>query len=205
MHEGWLERWQEGRIGWHEPEGNRSLKKHWTESGKRVLVPLCGKTKDLIWLEQHGNEVVGVELSEIAIRAFFEENAIAFSEIEGELTAFVAADRPITIYCGDYFRFSAGPFDGYYDRGALVAMSPDLRAGYVEHTRALLSDDAAKLIISVEYDQTIADGPPFSLPGDEITRLWPGMRRVDAYDDTENCPPKFREAGLDKLVESVWR
>lgn len=205
MNEDWLKRWQEGNTGWHEAEGNRSLRKHWTESGKRVLVPLCGKTKDLIWLEQQGNEVVGVELSEIAVRGFFAENGIGFSEVKGDLTAFVADDRPITMYCGDYFRFSEGPFDGYYDRGALVAISPDLRDRYVEHTRALLSDDAVKLIISVEYDESVASGPPFSLSGDEITRLWPGVRCVDAYDDIENGPPKFREAGLDKMLEAVWK
>jgi thiopurine S-methyltransferase len=205
MNKHWLERWQEGRIGWHEAEGNRSLRKHWTASGKRVLVPLCGKTRDLIWLEHQGNEVVGVELSEIAIEAFFEENAIAFSKIEGALTAYVADDRPITIYCGDYFRFSEGLFNGYYDRGALIALPPDLRHDYVKHTRSLLSADARKLIISVEYDQSIATGPPFSVPEQTMLALWPELQRADAYDDTENCPPKFREAGLAMMLEVVWR
>lgn len=205
MNKHWLERWQEGRIGWHEAEGNRSLQKHWTESGKRVLVPLCGKTRDLIWLERQGNEVVGVELSEIAIEAFFEENGIAFSKVEGELTAYVADDHPITIYCGDYFNFSEGAFDGYYDRGALIALPPHLRHDYVKHTRSLLSADASKLIISVEYDQSIATGPPFSVPEQTMLALWPELQRADAYDDTENCPPKFREAGLAMMLEVVWR
>ena len=69
--EPWLERWQIGRTGWHEPSGNRNLRAHWSWSGKRVLVPMCGKTPDLLWLEELGNEVVGVELSEIAVVAFF--------------------------------------------------------------------------------------------------------------------------------------
>jgi len=205
MNKHWLERWQEGRIGWHEAEGNRSLRKHWTASGKRVLVPLCGKTRDLIWLERQGNEVVGVELSEIAIEAFFEENGIAFSKVEGALSAYIADDRPITIYCGDYFEFSGGLFDGYYDRGALIALPPDLRDDYVKHTRSLLSADASKLIISVEYDQSIATGPPFSVPEQTMLALWPEFQRADAYDDTENCPPKFREAGLAMMLEVVWR
>jgi thiopurine S-methyltransferase len=205
MNKHWLERWQEGRIGWHEAEGNRSLRKHWTASGKRVLVPLCGKTRDLIWLERQGNEVVGVELSEIAIEAFFEENGIAFSKVEGALSAYIADDRPITIYCGDYFEFSGGLFDGYYDRGALIALPPDLRDDYVKHTRSLLSADASKLIISVEYDQSIATGPPFSVPEQTMLALWPELQRADAYDDTENCPPKFREAGLAMMLEVVWR
>ncbi len=205
MNEHWLERWQEGRIGWHEAEGNASLQKYWTVSGKRVLVPLCGKTRDLIWLARLGNEVVGVELSELAVRAFFDENDIAFSRVEGALTAYVAEDRSIRIYCGDYFDFSDGLFDAYYDRGALVAMPPNLRARYVEHTRSLLAPDAAKLLISLEYDESVATGPPFSVPADEIHSYWPGLERVAAHDDIDNGPPKFREAGLDEMIEVVWR
>jgi len=205
MNENWLQRWQEGRIGWHEPEGNSSLKKYWSVSGKRVLVPLCGKTRDLIWLERQGNEVVGVELSELAVQAFFAENDIAYSLIEGALTAYVAKEHSITIYCGDYFAFSKGPFDAYYDRGALVAIPPNLRGKYVEHTRLLLCADAVRLIICLEYDESIATGPPFAVPAGEVLSYWADLKRVAAYDDIENGPPKFREAGLDKMIEVVWR
>lgn len=201
----WLERWQEGRIGWHEAEGNASLRKHWRATGRRVLVPLCGKTQDLLWLEGQGNEVVGVELSEIAAEAFFAENELSFSRTAGAMTTYAANERRITICCTDYLDFSAAPFDGYYDRGALVAIAPDVRRRYVQHTRALLSANAAKLIISLEYDQSIALGPPFSVPADEMRELWPELHGVDRYDDIDNCPPKFREAGLKEMFEIVWR
>lgn len=204
MNENWLERWQEGRIGWHEAKGNRSLRKYWTDSGKRVLVPLCGKTTDLIWLEGEGNEVVGVELSEIAILTFFEENEMSYSVVEGDLTAYVADDRRITVYCGDYFSFVGGPFSGLYDRAALVALPPQRRDDYVRHTRSLLSTGASKLVISVEYDQSIVAGPPFSVPEEAMLSLWPELECIDTYDDTENCPPKFREAGLAMMREAVW-
>lgn len=205
MTEQWLARWREGHTGWHEAEGNPSLKKFWTATGKRVLVPLCGKTQDLIWLERQGNEVIGVELSELAVEAFFAENEIPYSCVEGALSAFVAKDRSITIYCGDYFQFSAGPFDAYYDRGALVALPETMRGDYVEHTRTMLHTETAQLIISLEYDESIAAGPPFSVPAEEILGYWPKLQRVDAYDDIENGPPKFRNAGLDEMIEVVWR
>lgn len=205
----WLERWRVGRTGWHEAEGNKSLRKYWGASGRRVLVPLCGKSKDLLWLEREGNEVIGVELSEIAARAFFDENGIPYSRVDGELPAYVGDDTRITIYCGDYFGFSlrddVPAFDAYYDRGALVALTPDLRDAYVRHSQSLLSADAVKLIITVEYDQSIASGPPFSVPEKTMLSLWPELQRVDAYDDTENCPPKFRDAGLAMMLEVVWR
>ena len=205
MTEPWLERWQEGKIGWHEAQGNLSLQEHWTVSGKRVLVPLCGKSLDLIWLERQGNEVVGVELSEIAVRAFFDENAIDYSIVDGALNAYVAKDRSITIYCGDFFEFSEGLFDAHYDRGALIALPAEVRRAYVEHIRSLLSADAAQMIISLEYDDSIATGPPFSIPAHEILTYWPGLQRVDARNDIENGPPKFRAAGLSEMIEVVWR
>lgn len=205
MNDDWLERWREGRIGWHESAGNRSLQKHWNATGKRLLVPLCGKSRDLVWLEKQGNKVVGVELSGIAAEAFFEENGIAFARIEGEFTSYVAEDRAITIHCGDFFKFAEGPFDGYYDRGALVAIAPDRREAYVRHAQSLLAADAAKLIITVEYDQSIAAGPPFSIPAAAMHRWWPELNRVDAYDDIDNGPPKFREAGLREMIEVIWR
>ena len=205
MTEPWLERWQEGRIGWHEPAGNSRLRKHWTAAGRRVIVPLCGKAFDLIWLEQQGNEVVGVELSEMAVRAFFEENDILYSVLDAELPAFTADDRQITIVCGDYFAFTADTFDAYFDRGALVALPPDLRPRYVEHTRSLLAADAEILIITLEYDQDVVDGPPYAVGADELLTYWPEVKRVDAYEDLENGPPKFRAAGLREMTAVVWQ
>jgi thiopurine S-methyltransferase len=204
MNEDWLERWQVGRTGWHEPEGNRNLQEHWTVSGRRVLVPLCGKTPDLLWLEAQGNEVVGVELSEIAVEAFFEENALAHEAVDGDLPGWRATDRNLTIYCGDFFDFRSDPFDAHYDRGALIALTPELRARYSRHVSSLLSDDAFQLVITIDYDQSVCDGPPFALSGEEIRGHWPTLRRHARVDDTANAPPKFLEAGLQEMHEVVW-
>ena len=103
MTETWLDRWQEGRIGWHEASGNVSLKNHWRTSGRRVLVPLCGKSVDLRWLAEQGNEVVGVELSAIAVEAFFAEQELEDSIAAGDLLCYQARDADNTIYCGDFF------------------------------------------------------------------------------------------------------
>ncbi len=205
MTEPWIERWREGRIGWHEPVGNSMLRKHWCAAGRRVIVPLCGKSYDLIWLEQQGNEVVGVELSELAIRAFFEENGISYTVHDADMPAFAADDCQITIFCGDYLAFTADSFDAYFDRGALVALPGDVRPGYAEHTRALLAADAEILIITLEYDQDVVDGPPFSVAGDELLNFWPELERVDAHDDLQNGPPKFRAAGLREMIEVAWQ
>ena len=205
MTESWLERWREGRIGWHEEHGNASLRRHWREAGKRVLVPMCGKTVDMLWLEEQGNSVVGVELSDIAARAFFDENGLRYSIRTGRLPAYVADDRDITIYCGDMFDFDDAGFTGWYDRGAFVATRAEQRPAYAKHINTLLAPGACRLLITLEYDDEIATGPPFSISRDEILRYWPDLQEIDRYDDIDNGPPKFRDAGLREMFESVWR
>ena len=204
MHEDWLERWIIGRTGWHEPAGNRNLHEHWGLSGRRVLVPMCGKTQDLLWIEAQGNEVVGVELSDIGVRGFFDDNALEFEPVEGSLPGYRAVGRNITVYCGDYFEFDAEPFDAHYDRGALVALSADLRARYARHTTSLLTDDARQFVITVEYDQSVCDGPPFSIGPDEVLGYWPRLRRHASVEDIDNAPPKFLDGGLKSMHEVVW-
>ena len=98
MNDAWIERWQIGRTGWHERQGNASLKRYWDLTGRRVLVPLCGKSADLLWLESQGNSVTGIELSELAVAAFFDENQLEYSRPSGN--RFEAVDRDITMICG---------------------------------------------------------------------------------------------------------
>jgi thiopurine S-methyltransferase len=204
MNDHWLERWKIGRTGWHEPAGNRNLREHWSLSGRRVLVPMCGKTPDLLWIERQGNEVVGIELSDIAVRAFFEENELDVEPVEGALPGYRAVGRNVTLYCGDYFEFHAESFDAHYDRGALVALSPELRSRYARHTTSLLADDAHQFVITVEYDEAVCNGPPFSIGPDEVLSHWPGLRRHASIEDIDNAPPKFLEDGLESLREVVW-
>jgi len=100
----WLERWQEGRIGFHRADANPRLLEHHKALGDavRVLVPLCGKSVDLEWLVVHGFEVVGIELSELAAQAFFAERG--FEPERREHSAFVAYQHGnVTILVGDFF------------------------------------------------------------------------------------------------------
>jgi len=206
MKEDWLDRWSSGRTGWHEKGGNAGLRKHWNFDGRRVLVPLCGKSPDLAWLARRGHEVTGVELSGIAASDFFAEQGLGFTcGTVGQFDTWRADELPLTIVVGDYFEFEGGPFDALYDRGALVAVDPVRRAAYVEHTQRLLADDAKVLVVTLEYDQRIAEGPPFAVAPDEVRGYYSGLDRVQDRDDLANCPPKFRDAGLTEIREVVWR
>ena len=206
MTEDWLERWRNGRTGWHESGGNAGLRTHWRFDARRVLVPLCGKSPDLAWLAERGHEVTGVELSAIAARDFFAEQQLGFSRSRtGRFDSWRADELPLTIVVGDYFEFDGGPFDALYDRGALVAVDPERRAEYVRHTQHLLADHAGLLVITLEYDQRIVQGPPFAVAPDEVRGYYGSVQRVEDRDDLANCPPKFRDAGLTEIREVVWR
>ena len=207
MTEPWLERWEQGRIGWHELAGNANLKRHWPDlaNGSRVLVPFCGKAHDLIWLANRGLDIVGVELSQIAVEAFFAEHYFEYeAKGSGELVCYRSQTQSIAICCGDYFDFEAKPFDALFDRGALVAVPADERPRYVEHTNALLKEDAYRLIITLEYDQSQACGPPFAVMPDEIVSYWSDLEVLSRNNDIDNCPPKFKAAGLTEVVETAW-
>jgi thiopurine S-methyltransferase len=205
--EDWLDRWNQGRTGWHESTGNEGLKSYWPDFAHpgNVLVPLCGKSPDLLWLAERGHDVVGVELSEIAVAAFFEEHGLEFElEAAGRLRRYSATQHSLDIYCGDYFDFQSHSFDALYDRGALVALAEEQRPRYVEHTSNLLKPGALRLVITLEYDQQVVNGPPFSVAADELLAYWNDMVRVGEKDDIENCPPKFRKAGLEEISEVFW-
>ena len=208
MNSDWLARWESDHTGWHQPGGNTALRKFWPQlhPGSRVLVPLCGKSTDLLWLARNGHAVTGVELSEIAARAVFDEADIPFETRESNgLLWFQGLDTQLSVVCGDYFDFTDEPFDALFDRAALVALPPDIRPDYVRHTRQMLKPDAAQLLLTLEYDQSMANGPPYSVLPAEVKSYWPDLERVGDKNDTKNNPPKFRKAGITELIEAVWR
>jgi thiopurine S-methyltransferase len=71
----WHARWKSGRVGFHQDEVNRYLERYWdaldVAVDATVFVPLCGKSRDMLWLRERGHRVVGVEFSPIAVRDFF--------------------------------------------------------------------------------------------------------------------------------------
>ena len=146
-----------------------------------------------------------MELSEIAVKGFFEDHGLSYEcEPHGALDRYTASEHALTLYHGDYFSFESPPFDALYDRGALVALPKDVRPRYVAHTKQLLKSEAKRFIITLEYDQRVVNGPPFSVMPDELARYWEDMLRVGEKDDIDTCPPKFRKAGLKEISEVFW-
>lgn len=169
----WHTRWENMQIGFHEGMVNRMLAAHLDAlvlaPGARLFLPLCGKTRDIAWLSARGYRVAGAELSEIAVRQLFEElNVTPQVTLTGPLRRY-AADG-IDIFAGDIFDLTAdllGAVDAVYDRAALVALPEGMRARYAVHLAAITAIEP-QLLITFEYDQSIMQGPPFSVPDAEV-------------------------------------
>jgi len=202
----WLDRWQTGRIGFHQEGVESKLIEFWPTLPKnsRVLVPLCGKSNDLIWLAEQGYQVTGVELSSLAVVQFLGDNDFAYdAHQEGDLKIYTVKELPLRIIEGDYFSFQENGFDACYDRAAMVAMPDSKRAHYTSHTLERLSKKAFVLVISLRYDG-IKNSPPFSLEDTSVSALWGNNIKKIASEDLAQTNPRYKEQGHTFFEESTW-
>lgn len=208
----WEERWRSGQTGWHQEAVNAFLVKYWPTmrlpQGCPVFVPLCGKSQDMLWLRQQGHRVIGVEFVESAVRGFFAERGVAWkvADTPNELPRYSGGG--IHIYCGDYLQLSAAHLEaapGAFDRGALIALPADMRAIYADHMQRLLPEGARILLLTLVYDQGKAPGPPFSVPEDELRRLYGRRCHIETLETltTDQVPPHFKEAGIREVHEGI--
>lgn len=152
----WLQLWRDRRTDFHQETVNQWLTRFWPgldhATGSRVFVPLCGKSLDMLWLAGQGHEVIGVELSPIAVRAFFKENRLQpVKRRIGKFTLWKHGN--ISILCGDYFlldKTDLGHIDTVYDRAALTALPEDLRSLYVEHLRLIVPETSDIFLLTIE-------------------------------------------------------
>jgi len=209
----WHERWQTGQTGFHQDVVHPMLAQAWPllglETGARVFVPLCGKSVDMRWLAARGHEIIGVELSPIAVRDFFACDGLqASSDRSGPLESLRAG--PYTLLAGDFFDLDVatlGPVQACYDRAALVALPVSMRRAYVAHCARLLPPETTALLITLEYDQQQMEGPPFSVDDAEVRALYGGAFTIEQLcrEDVLTANPKFRDRGLDWLLETAYR
>lgn len=171
----WHRKWQSGDIGFHLAEVNPALLAHFSTLqlalGSRVLLPLCGKTRDIGWLLAQGMSVIGVELSDVAVSELFAELACTPNVSEHGALRHYSAPQ-LDIWCGDLFTVTSaqlGDIDAIYDRAALVALPESLRGRYTGQLLTL-GNGAKQLLVSFEYQQSLLAGPPFSVVEDEIAQ-----------------------------------
>ena len=209
----WQERWARNQIGFHLPEVNPYLLRYWPSltlaQGAKVLVPLCGKSLDLMWLASNGYHVLGVELSEQAVEAFFNEQNLTPRITRHGVFKVYQADL-IEVWCGDFFALDAGILadcTALYDRAALIALPPLMRAQYAEQLNSLLRPGCQGLLITLDYDQTQKAGPPFAVTDDEVKVLLGVQWHLEVLDTQDILGEswKFVQDGVTRLEECVYR
>lgn len=213
----WLERWKKDETAFNQDEVNPYLRQYWRElglaSGSPVFVPLCGKSCDMSWLRDQGHKVLGVELSRLAVEAFFVENSLTPRRISGgKLDSYEA--EGIRILCGDFFdlvKEDIANISAVYDRGALIALPRETRERYVAHLLDILPASFATqiLLVTLDYPAAEMEGPPFAVSAGEVETLYheydeqASVRLLMQRDVLEESP-RFRERGLSRLLESIF-
>lgn len=214
MDEGfWQARWSQDQIGFHLDAVNPYLQRHWPAlelpAEARVLVPLCGKSLDLAWLAAQGQRVLGVELAQKAVEAFFSEQGLQPEiRVQGAFTCYQAS--AVELWCGDFFALTAEDVAdcvALYDRAALIALPPELRERYAAHLTRILPPACQGVLITLDYDQAQLDGPPFAVPDQEVRRLLEPAWRTESLEarDVLGENWKFLQRGLTRLEERVYR
>lgn len=209
-HSEWDERWRTGRIGFHQSRVSTSLEafadRVWKpgEMG-RVLVPLCGKSLDMVFLAERADAVVGVEFVEQAVKEFFVERGLAPRIEQSPHARYVAA--PYTVFAADIFALTPrdlGRVDAVFDRAALVALDAQTRVRYVDHLRSIMPRGARVLLITFDYDEAEMNGPPFSVPPSEVDSLFSDGFTIDRLARTDVLGDDFRDRGLSAMNETAF-
>jgi len=208
----WLERWKNNQIGFHQAEFSPYLNEYWkslaVDKSCQVFVPLAGKSKDMLWLTNEGHKVYGVELSEIAVKAFFEENGLEYTvDQKGKHLSHVSDD--LEFLCGDFFHISPDNtkhVKAVFDRASLVAMPPEFRTRYADHMGELLTQGSKILLISMEYPEGEMSGPPFSVSEAEVRELYEKNFDVELKEtiDVLANNQHMKDRGLTAMDEKVY-
>ena len=212
----WIERWRDGRIGFHQATPSPLLVEFWESigvpAGGRVFVPLAGKTVDMPWLAERGHRVFGVELAPMAVAQFFEELDPRFGEVAVDQTpkGTLTKAGPIELLCGNVFALGARDLAdcvAVFDRAALIALPPDLRQRYAREVYARLPSGCVGLLITLEYPPHEKQGPPFTVPESEVRALFERDWTLEVLTRRDILPYQaaFREEGVTALSAVAYR
>ena len=210
----WHQRWDKGEIGFHQHSFNPHLTRFWYRvpiaHEAPVFVPLCGKSQDMLWLRGEGHPVLGVEISALAVAAFFADNALPPQR--GRQGAFdIYEHGGIQLLCGDFFDLTCAHLAGIgavYDRASLIALPPELRGRYAEHLCAILPPATPMLLVTLDYDQGAMAGPPFAVSEQEVRSLYGSHFAIDnvfSHDLLQGEEEeRWRSRGIAAMSEQVY-
>lgn len=172
------------------------LKKFWPRlqlpPGASVLVPLCGKTLDIEWFIKLGYYVIGVDISEKALKEITERLDLpAPASSKGDFT--YSKYPGLELWKGDFLKLQdtwIPHVDAIYDKAALIALPPQMRQAYANTISRLSQPHTQQLVNCFEYVSAEMNGPPFAVHKQELKQL---------YGDTFNLELLHSHSILDAL------
>ncbi len=207
----WIAKWKRNDIAFHQLSINPLLQRYIANlnlsSGDQILVPLCGKSIDITWLSKSKFHVIGVELSEIAIQAYFDAlKVIPEKHHQRHFTKW--SYQNIEIWCGDIFdlkKMDLAKIKLLYDNASLTAFSAEDRIQYVRHFSDNLPHDCQILLIT---DETPDDQQFNSMKtiDSEVTALYAAHHKIELLHG-ENCfkkDPEYPEGPNRPMEEKVY-
>ncbi len=195
------------------PDGYPGLKKYWDHleipDHPVVLVPLCGKAIDMIWIEEQGATVIGVEISEKAILDFIgEHNREYNTSTFADFTIYQSGN--IQLWCGDFMKLPTHKLPKInliFDKAGLVALPPKMRISYFNKIEELAGNNTTILLHNFQYPQDQMPGPPFSVTLNEIKHALESTFSIHLLESNSIKPesfPKFQRRGLiDPITEQL--
>jgi len=209
----WQQRWHQNQTGFHLDKVNPYLVDFWSslnlKKNTQVLVPLCGKSLDMVWLANNSHQVLGIECSDKAIDEFFQlQDLVPDVKTIENFKKHGSADY--SILRGDFFKLDnevLADVSAVYDRASLVALPEDMRQQYVELLIRHLPESVSVLLVTIEYDQSKMSGPPFSVSDDEVQKLYSSEFAINKLHEQDVIvdQPRFKERGLDYMIERVYK
>ncbi len=201
----WISRWKRGKTGFHMENGYPGLKRNWKNLNLPpdpvVLVPLAGKSLDIMCLSEKSQKVIAVEISEIAINQFFTDNHLN-ATVDHYAGFDIYSAGNISFWCGDFMKLPRKPLlsiDLIYDKGSLIALPPDKRNDYIKKLISICSPHTNILMHLISYPGQNMPGPPFSVTKADIERDFGEHFRIHELESSEmklSDYKKFQQRGL---------
>jgi len=140
---------------------------------------------------------------------FFDEQKISANINQIAHFKEYACDK-MTLLQGDFFNLKKENLKDVsvvYDRASLIALPEKMRQNYVNLLSELLPRAADIFLITLDYNQSLMPGPPFSVAHNEVLSLFQKNFNIELLNESDVLEghQKFKERGLDYLIERVYK
>ena len=148
-----------------------------------------------------------MELSHIAIEAFFAERALTPNrQRRGRFTRWW--HETVEIWCGDLFDLTSselGDIAAIFDCAALTALPQSSRSSYVRHLSSLLNPDSQILLLTTESGDEPSSEPSLT-PDSEVVALYQSRFAIELLHG-HNCikiDPEFPDLPASLFAEKIY-